>query len=111
MAKIMARVKCYINVEEEIAEKKARDAKERAIGNSESPQYPCRSHYTTLVQDRATFKCNRKPSDNYKMGSHGDEPNKWCKYHKVKGHHTDDYNQVKREIKCLIQEGHLIKYV
>lgn len=35
----------------------------------------------------------------------------WCKFHKVKGHHTEDYYELKKEIEHLIHEGHLKKYV
>lgn len=41
----------------------------------------------------------------------GPEPSRWCKFHKVKGNYTEDFYQLKKEIKCLIQEGHLNKYV
>lgn len=36
---------------------------------------------------------------------------KWYRFHNVKGHHTKDYYQLKKEIKRLIQESHLKKYV
>lgn len=41
----------------------------------------------------------------------GSEPRRWCKLHRVKGHHTEDFYQLKKEIEWLIQEGHLKKYV
>lgn len=41
----------------------------------------------------------------------GLEPNRWCKFHIVKGYHTEDYYQPMKEIERLIQEEHLKKYV
>lgn len=41
----------------------------------------------------------------------GLELGRWCKFHKVKGYHTKDFYQLKKEIECLIQEGHLKKYI
>lgn len=43
-----------------------------------------------------------------KSESMGPEPSRWCKYQKVKGHHTNDCYQVKREIVRLIYEDHTI---
>lgn len=37
----------------------------------------------------------------------GPEPNRWCNYHKVKGHHTNNFHKLKKDIKTLIQEAHL----
>lgn len=42
-----------------------------------------------------------------KMRDYGNDPNKWCKFQKVKGHHTNHLNHLKKSIKCLIQEEHL----
>lgn len=41
----------------------------------------------------------------------GNKPKKWCKYHKVKGHHSDDCHQFMNEIEHLIQEEDLRRYV
>lgn len=41
----------------------------------------------------------------------GYELGRWCKFHRVKGHHTEDCYQLKKKIDSLIQEGHLKKYV
>lgn len=38
-------------------------------------------------------------------------PGRWCKFHKVKGHHIEDYYQLKEEINRFIHEGHLKNYV
>ncbi len=34
----------------------------------------------------------------------------WCKYHRVRGHDTDDCIHLKREIEKLIQSGKLRGY-
>lgn len=39
------------------------------------------------------------------------EPRRWCKFHKVHGHHAEDCYQLKKEIERLIQEERLKKYV
>lgn len=36
---------------------------------------------------------------------------RWCKFYKVKVHHTKDCYQLKKKIERLVQEGHLKKYV
>lgn len=41
----------------------------------------------------------------------GFEPKWWCKLHRIKGHYTNNYYQLKKEIEKLIQEGHHKKYV
>lgn len=45
-----------------------------------------------------------------KLDAMGPEPNKWCKFHKLKGLHTWIFYQLK-EMEHLIQENHLKKYV
>lgn len=40
----------------------------------------------------------------------GSDLDKWCKYHKVKRHHTYDFHQLKKEIEILIHEVHLRRY-
>lgn len=40
----------------------------------------------------------------------GYEHSIWCKYPKMKGYHNEDFYQMKKEIKRLIQEGPLNKY-
>lgn len=39
------------------------------------------------------------------------ESRRWCKLHRVKGHHIEDFYQLNKEIEWLIQKGHLKKYV
>lgn len=40
----------------------------------------------------------------------GLDPGRWCKFHRVKGYHTKDCYQLKKEIECLIQEGLMNRY-
>lgn len=40
----------------------------------------------------------------------GLEPNRCCKFHKFKEHHTKYFYQLKKEIERLIQEGNMKKY-
>lgn len=48
---------------------------------------------------------------NVKMWGKGKHTQKYCKYDKVKSHHTNDCHQLKKEIEKLIQEGHMRRYV
>jgi len=41
----------------------------------------------------------------------GSDPDGWCKYHRIQGHTTDNYWQLRKEIDKLIQEGKLRGYV
>lgn len=41
----------------------------------------------------------------------GEDPDAWCKYHKMKGHMTDDCIHWKNEIESLIHNGRLRRYV
>lgn len=41
----------------------------------------------------------------------GYEPDIWYNFHKVKGHHTKECYQLKKENEQMIQEGPLKKYV
>lgn len=41
----------------------------------------------------------------------GYETERWCKFHIVKGCHTEDCYHLKKEIENLIQEGNLKKYM
>lgn len=34
-----------------------------------------------------------------------------CAYHKLQGHHTRNYHQLKKEIEILIQRGRLLSYI
>lgn len=41
----------------------------------------------------------------------GTKSDKWCDYHRTKGHETIECRNLKIEIEKLIQRGHLMKYV
>lgn len=41
----------------------------------------------------------------------GIKSGRWCKFHRFKGHHIEDYYQLKKEFERLIQEEHLKKYM
>lgn len=45
-----------------------------------------------------------------KMDVLGPNPHNWYKFHQVKVYQTEDCYKLKKEIKQLIQEGHLKKY-
>lgn len=47
----------------------------------------------------------------FKTDTMGPELNSWCKYHKIRVHHTNDFYQLKKQIKWLMEEGHLKNYV
>lgn len=41
----------------------------------------------------------------------GRDDGPWCAYHRVKGHHTEHFHQLKKEIEILIYKGELLLYV
>lgn len=41
----------------------------------------------------------------------GKDENAWCTYHRLRGHHTENCHQLKKEIEILIQRGWLLLYV
>lgn len=41
----------------------------------------------------------------------GNDARAWCAYHRMNGHHIEDYHHLKREIETLIQRGQLLSYV
>jgi len=139
MEEIMARAECYIKGEESNVEKRARDVKEKGSSVSECKNYdfpPNRDrgtfkrqperdrnarryapgHFTPLkVRPKRILKevyeskliPYANPPQTHVMGSDKDA---WCKYHRVKGHDTDDCLHLKREIERLIQNGKLRGY-
>lgn len=46
-----------------------------------------------------------------KLNIIGPEPNRWCKFHKLKGHYTENYYHLNKEIEHPIQKSDLKKYV
>jgi hypothetical protein len=141
MEEIMARAECYIKGEESNAEKKARDARERAPNNSER-----RPYQPTGGRDRAPYRgADKRPFNPYyrkpnlenftplntkperimkevyetklipeppptQRTTMGEDRDKWCKYHKLRGHDTDSCIHLRREIEKLIQSGKLRGY-
>lgn len=41
----------------------------------------------------------------------GSKPGRWFKFHRLKGHHIEDYYELKKDIERLIHDEHLKKYV
>lgn len=41
----------------------------------------------------------------------GKDEEAWCAYHRLRGHHTEECHQLKREIEILIQRGRLLSYL
>src|ERR1044072_63491 len=42
---------------------------------------------------------------------HGVDQNKWCTFHQIIGHNTNDCYTLKREIEKLVAKGHIDKYL
>jgi hypothetical protein len=139
MEEIIARIECYIKGEESNVEKKARVTKERGNSGSERKNYyvppnrdigTFKKHYEReqdapryipehltplnlrperIMKEVYESKIIREPYPprNHIMGQSRDA---WCKYHRVKGHDTDDCLHLKREIEKLIQNWKLRGY-
>ena len=136
MEEIISRAECYIKGEESNDEKRARDAKEKGPERRHYDIPPSRDrgtfkrqpererqsrryapkHFTPLtarperilkeVYESKIFP-EALPSRVHIMGGNKDA---WCKYHRVRGHDTDDCIHLKREIEKLIQNGKLRGY-
>jgi len=139
MEEIISRAECCIKGEENNAEKRARDVKEKGSSGSE-----CKNYDIPPSRDRGTFKRQPErdrhprryasehftplmmrperilkevyeskiipeanPPRTHIMGSNKDA---WCKYHRVRGHYTDNCIHLKRDIEKLIQSGKLRGY-
>ncbi|KAG8363703.1 hypothetical protein BUALT_Bualt19G0050000 [Buddleja alternifolia] len=95
-----------------------KDQRRRAWEHRISP--PCRyDQYTPLTTTRARtllhIRDNNLPKLNWPKKMR-DTPqrkksNKYCRFHKDKGHDTEDCFQLKDEIKCLIKEGKLKEFI
>jgi len=136
MEEIISRAECYIKGEESNAEKHARDAKEkgperkhydipssrdrgtfkRQPERERQPRWYAPEHFTPLTmhperilkevyESKIILEVN--PPRTHVMGGDKDA---WCKYHRVRGHDTDDCFHLKREIEKLIQNGKLRGY-
>lgn len=60
-------------------------------------------YHLKLISERS-----RPKRSNAVMGKYEDA---WYAYHRLRGHHSEDCHQLKREIKILIQRGQLLSYV
>lgn len=90
-----------------------RDVKEETYGNSSNLEQSRMNHYNLHIGDMVTFKRSEIPRESFKLlntlrkyiwrevismddipslafNSYimGLEPSRWCRFHKVKGHHT-----------------------
>lgn len=115
---------------------KSCDIKE-CVPNVKGSQHPQKNNYTFPVGGKTTFKRGGKVVEIFTpLNTHrekirrevfhlhdmhtppspkayaiGPKPGRWCKFHKVKGYHNEDFYKLKKEIECIIQEGHLKKYI
>lgn len=106
-------------------EKKVCNVK-KPVPNAEDSHHPKKRNYTLPIKDKKSHPWNT-PSEHIwceivhlhdipmltapKADVMGSEWGRWCNFHMVKGHHTEDFYQLKKEIETLIHEGHLRKYV
>ena len=136
MEEIISRAECYIKGEESNAEKRARDAKEkipkrknydippsrdrgtfkRQPERDRPPRRYAPEHFTRLTMRpekilKEVYESKIIPEANPpRTHVMGDDKDAWCKYHRVRGHDTDDCMHLKREIEKLIQSGKLRGY-
>lgn len=94
------------------------------VPNVEGGKHPWKSSHTSSVRDMSTFKRNGKAMETFtplntfhehiwrkflhihdihtlptlKEEVMVHEPGIWSKFHRVKGHHTEDFYQLKKEI-------------
>lgn len=99
MSEIMEYVECYISDEEINVDKKAINIKKRVSDVSDSSYQQRKSQYTSPVRDKASFKqsglcCLYR--DMYKTNIMRRKLNRWSKYHKMRGHHTNHYYERKK---------------
>src|ERR1044072_226083 len=52
----------------------------------------------------------RQPPPPRRMPQGGDQ-NKWCAFHRIIGHNTNDCHTIKREIESLVAKGHLDEFL
>lgn len=72
-----------------------------------TPLNTCREHIWCEVLHLHNILTSLAPKANVM----GPKLGRWCKFYRVKGHHTEDYYPLKKEIERLIQDEHLNKYV
>jgi hypothetical protein len=132
MEEIIARANCYIKGEESNAEKRLRDANERTSNSTDRRSYqpstgrdrvPYRkTNYRPYSRPEEFTPLNTKPERILKevyeaklipdppaprYETMGKDKNKWCKYHRIRGHDTDSCVHLRQEIEKLIQSGKL----
>lgn len=109
----------------------AHDVKEH-VPSVEGLNHPQKSNYTSPLKAKATFgeqksftplntrhehiwwevlhQINIPTPPTPKVYVMVPEPGRWCKFHKVKGSHTEECCQLKKKIERMIQEEHLKMY-
>lgn len=131
---VVTKAKCYVKREDDNTEKNVSYVKDH-IPNTEMSYHSWNNNQSLPVKDKRCFmwKChgklhalNTRYNQIWKEIIHlydihapsspeefvmGHESNRWCKFHKVKVHHTKYCYQLKKEIIHLIQEGHHKKYI
>lgn len=119
LAEVVTKVKCYINNEESNTEKNVWGVNEHVL-NTRDSHHQRKNNYTSLIKDKTSFKRIGKTTENFvslnihcehiwhkvlhlhnilisvalKEGVIGPELERWCKFHMVKEHHTEDYNRI-----------------
>ncbi|XP_052170472.1 uncharacterized protein LOC127786825 [Diospyros lotus] len=73
-------------------------------------------HYTRLNQPRSTILAAVEGSGLLQLPKKPDRPmgrnqEEYCRYHRIRGHSTDQCRELKNQIEALIREGHLQRYV
>lgn len=135
-AEVVAGMECCIKGEENNTENKSHNVKDR-VTDAESSHPSKKNRYNSSVKEKSLFKRAGKATENFTpLNIHRKhiwrevlhlhkistpptpiseimefEPERWCKFHRVKGHHTDDCYQLNKEIKKLIHDGCLKKYI
>ncbi|XP_052204060.1 uncharacterized protein LOC127809334 [Diospyros lotus] len=95
--------------EEGSNQRKERTKRSDTVG----PQF---HHYTRLNQPRSTILAAVEGSGLLQLSKKPDRPmgrnqEEYCRYHRIRGHSTDQCRELKNQIEALIREGHLQRYV
>ena len=97
--------------------RKERDVEEDSsrVRGSDVP-WPQFHHYTKLLQPQLAILATIKGSGLIRVPKKIDHPmgrnkEEHCRYHKTRGHSTDQCRELKNQIEMLIREGHLQRYV
>ncbi|XP_052193948.1 uncharacterized protein LOC127802273 [Diospyros lotus] len=97
------------DIEEGSNQRKERTRRSDTVG----PQF---HHYTRLNQPRSTILATVEGSGLLQLPKKADRPmgrnqEEYCRYHRTRGHSTDQCRELKNQIEALIREGHLQRYV